>query len=182
MMLPFWSRSPVEVAIAVENALDYEKAIKDRDKGTRQRRYLEEDIRADFAEIIGESPALKTALSLVSVVAPPDSRVLILGETGTGKELIARAIHNLSNRRERAFVKLNLQEVVAIVTVGRGPDRTGFTATSVESSSAKPPRLLLSVSEDSSSWKQLQKIPLFRSPHLQPIRSTNCSICRDVHL
>ncbi len=96
-----------QVAVAVENALDYEKAIKDRDKETKQRLYLEEEIRAEFGEIVGESPALKTALDLVSVVAPADSSVLILGETGTGKELIARAIHNLSSRRGRAFVKLN---------------------------------------------------------------------------
>ena len=96
-----------QVAIAVENALDYEKAIRDRDKETKQRLYLEEEIRAEFGAIVGESPALKTALDLVSVVAPTDSSVLILGETGTGKELIARAIHNLSGRRERAFVKLN---------------------------------------------------------------------------
>ncbi len=96
-----------QVAIAVENALDYETAIKDRDKETKQRRYLEEEIRADFGEIVGESPALKTALSLVSVVAPTDSSVLILGETGTGKELVARAIHKLGSRSEKAFVKLN---------------------------------------------------------------------------
>jgi formate hydrogenlyase transcriptional activator len=96
-----------QVAMAVENALQYEKAIKDRDKETKQRLYLEEEIRAEFGDIVGESPALKTALDLVSVVAPTDSSVLILGETGTGKELIARAIHRLSGRRERAFVKLN---------------------------------------------------------------------------
>jgi formate hydrogenlyase transcriptional activator len=96
-----------QVAVAVENALHYENAIKDRDKETKRRLYLEEEIRAEFGEIVGESPALKTALDLVSVVAPTDSSVLILGETGTGKELIARAIHNLSSRRERAFVKLN---------------------------------------------------------------------------
>src|SRR5271163_996474 len=96
-----------QVAIAVENALDYEKAIKDRDKETKQRLYLEEEIRSEFTEIIGESPALKTALSLVSVVAPTDSTVLVLGETGTGKELVARAIHKLSSRSEKAFVKLN---------------------------------------------------------------------------
>jgi formate hydrogenlyase transcriptional activator len=96
-----------QVAIAVENALEYEKAIKDRDKETKRRLYLEEEIRAQFGEIVGDSPALKTALDLVSVVAPTDSSVLIQGETGTGKELIARAIHNLSSRRERAFVKLN---------------------------------------------------------------------------
>ncbi len=96
-----------QVAIAVENALEYEKAIKDRDRETEQRRYLEQEIRVELGEIVGESPALKSALDLVSVVAPTDSSVLILGETGTGKELIARAIHNLSSRRERAFVKLN---------------------------------------------------------------------------
>jgi formate hydrogenlyase transcriptional activator len=96
-----------QVAIAVENALDYETAVKDRDKETKQRRYLEEEIRAEFGEIVGESPALKTALSLVSVVAPTDSSVLILGETGTGKELVARAIHKLGSRSEKGFVKLN---------------------------------------------------------------------------
>jgi len=96
-----------QVAIAVENALEYEKATKDRDKETKQRLYLEEEIRAEFGEIVGESPALKTALGLVSVVAPTDSSVLILGETGTGKELVARAIHKLSSRGEKAFVKLN---------------------------------------------------------------------------
>jgi formate hydrogenlyase transcriptional activator len=96
-----------QVAIAVENTLEYEQATKDRDKETKQRRYLEEEIRAELGEIVGESPALKTALSLVSVVAPTDSGVLILGETGTGKELVARAIHKLGSRSEKAFVKLN---------------------------------------------------------------------------
>jgi len=60
-----------------------------------------------LGEIVGESAALKTALSMVSVVAPTDSGVLILGETGTGKELVARAVHKLGNRSEKAFVKLN---------------------------------------------------------------------------
>jgi len=96
-----------QVAIAVENALEYEKAIKERDKETKQRRYLEEEIRTQCGAIVGDSPALKAALQLVSVVAPTDSSVLILGETGTGKELVARATHDLSSRRERAFVKLN---------------------------------------------------------------------------
>jgi len=99
----------ISASSQVENALDYEKTINDRDNETKQRLYpyLKEEVRAEFGEIVGESPALKTALHLVSVVAPTDSSVLILGETGTGKELIARAIHNLSSRRERAFVKLN---------------------------------------------------------------------------
>lgn len=96
-----------QIAIAVENTLEYERATKDRDKETKQRLYLEEEIRAEFGAIVGDSPALKGALHLVSVVAPTDSSVMIQGETGTGKELIARAIHNLSGRRERAFVKLN---------------------------------------------------------------------------
>src|SRR5215469_7089205 len=73
----------------------------------KQRLYFEEEVRAKFSAIIGDSPALKTVLDLASVVAPTDSSVLIMGETGVGKELIAHAIHNLSGRRERAFVKLN---------------------------------------------------------------------------
>ena len=96
-----------QVAIAVENTLEYEQATKDRDKETKQRRYLEQEIHAELGEIVGESPALKTALSMVSVVAPTDSGVLILGETGTGKELVARAIHKMGSRSEKAFVKLN---------------------------------------------------------------------------
>jgi formate hydrogenlyase transcriptional activator len=96
-----------QVAIAVENALEYEKAIKDRDQETKQRLYLEEEVRAQCGAIVGESPALKATLQLVAVVAPTDSTVLILGETGTGKELIARVVHDLSARRDRAFVKLN---------------------------------------------------------------------------
>jgi transcriptional regulator with GAF, ATPase, and Fis domain len=74
-----------------------------------EKRYLEEEIREDrgFKEILGQSPALQNNLKQVAIVAPTDSTVLIQGETGTGKELIARAIHNLSNRRERTFVKIN---------------------------------------------------------------------------
>jgi formate hydrogenlyase transcriptional activator len=74
-----------------------------------EKRYLEEEIREErgFQEILGESPALQNNLKQVAIVAPTDSTVLIQGETGTGKELIARAIHNLSNRRERTFVKIN---------------------------------------------------------------------------
>jgi len=103
----FLEQVAVQVAIAVENALDYEKAIKERDKEAKQRLYLEEEIRSEFTEIVGESPTLRAALSLASVVAPTDSSVLIHGETGTGKELVARAIHKLSSRSEKAFVKLN---------------------------------------------------------------------------
>jgi formate hydrogenlyase transcriptional activator len=81
--------------------------IREGDRETKQTGYRQEDIRAALEEIVGESPALKAAMHLVSIVAPTDSSVLIMGETGTGKELIARAIHILSSRRERALVKLN---------------------------------------------------------------------------
>jgi formate hydrogenlyase transcriptional activator len=77
------------------------------DHETRRRLLLEVGIRAELYEVIVESSALKGALNMVSVVAPTDSSVLILGETGTGKELIARRIHNLSSRRGLPFVKLN---------------------------------------------------------------------------
>ena len=96
-----------QVAIAVENALEYQKVIADRDKETKQRLYLEEEIRSEVGAIVGDSPALKATLSLASLVAPTDSSVLIQGDTGTGKELIARAIHDRSGRRGRPFVKLN---------------------------------------------------------------------------
>jgi formate hydrogenlyase transcriptional activator len=68
---------------------------------------IQREIRAEFRAIVGDSPVLKVALHLALIVAPTTSTVLILGETGSGKELIARAIHNLSSRRELAFVKLN---------------------------------------------------------------------------
>jgi formate hydrogenlyase transcriptional activator len=79
--------------------------IREGDK--EERLSVETDFRAAFGAIVGDSRALQISLELVSLVAPTDSSVLINGETGTGKELIARAIHSLSSRRQRAFVKLN---------------------------------------------------------------------------
>ena len=98
-----------QVAIAIENALAYREIAELKNKLAEEKLYLEEEIRTEytFEEIVGESPALKRVLSQAETVAATDSSVLILGETGTGKEVIARAIHNLSQRRERTFVKVN---------------------------------------------------------------------------
>jgi formate hydrogenlyase transcriptional activator len=98
-----------QVAVAVENALAFECIEKLKEKLSRENAYLEEEVRAqhNFEEIIGDSAALRRALKEVETVAPTTSTVLIRGETGTGKELIARALHHLSPRRERTFVKLN---------------------------------------------------------------------------
>jgi formate hydrogenlyase transcriptional activator len=98
-----------QIAIAVENALAFKQIDALKDKLAEEKLYLEEEIRSEFnfEEIVGDSSALKRALAQVEVVAPAGTAVLITGETGTGKELIARAIHNLSPRRERTFVKIN---------------------------------------------------------------------------
>jgi formate hydrogenlyase transcriptional activator len=105
----FLSQIAARIAIAIENALAYEEIFQLKDKLAEEKLYLEEQIRSDlgFEQIIGDSPALKHALQMVETVAPSDSTVLLLGETGTGKELIARAIHERSRRRDRTFVKLN---------------------------------------------------------------------------
>ena len=98
-----------QVAIAIENALSYREIAELKNKLAEEKLYLEEEIRSEytFEEIVGESAALKRVLGQVETVAATDSSVLVLGETGTGKEVIARAIHDLSTRRERTFVKVN---------------------------------------------------------------------------
>jgi formate hydrogenlyase transcriptional activator len=98
-----------QVAIAVENALAYSKIAELKEKLTQEKLYLEDEIRTElnFEEIVGKSAVLRRVLKQVATVAPTDSTVLIYGETGTGKELIARAIHNLSSRLSNSFVKLN---------------------------------------------------------------------------
>ena len=107
--LQFLQQAASQVAIAVENALDYRQIVEAREQLAQQGLYLKEELRTehDFEEIVGESPAILRVLKQVETVAPTDSTVLILGETGTGKELIARAIHNLSSRRDQILVKVN---------------------------------------------------------------------------
>ena len=98
-----------QVAVAVENALAFQKIEALKDKLAKEKAYLEEEARTehDFGNIVGESAVLRATLKKVETVAPTDSTVLVYGETGTGKELIARAVHDLSPRKERTFVKLN---------------------------------------------------------------------------
>ncbi len=98
-----------QVAVAVENALAFQEIAALKDQLAKEKAYLEEEVRTEhhFGEIVGESAALRRVLKQVETVAPTDSTVLIRGETGTGKELVARALHDLSPRRERTFVKLN---------------------------------------------------------------------------
>jgi len=105
----FLSQVANQVAIAVENSIAYRHIAELRDQLAQEKLYLEDEIRSElkFEEIVGSSDALRRVLIQVETVAPTDSTVLIYGETGTGKELIARAVHNLSSRKSNAFVKLN---------------------------------------------------------------------------
>ncbi len=105
----FLKEASGQIAIAIENCLAFSEIFELKEKLAQEKLYLEEEIRGDmnFEQIVGNSPALKHVLQLVETVAPSDSTVLLLGETGTGKELIARAIHDRSRRKNRTFVKVN---------------------------------------------------------------------------
>ena len=105
----FLSQASGQIAVAVQNALAYREISELKEKIAREKVYLEEEIRSEinFEQIHGNSPALRRVLELVEKVAASDSTVLLLGETGTGKELIARALHDHSRRKECTFVKLN---------------------------------------------------------------------------
>jgi len=107
--IEFLSQVANQIALAVENALAFREIRELKEQLSKEKLYLEDEIRAEmnFSQIIGSSPSLRKALKRVETVAPTDSTVLIYGETGTGKELIARAIHDLSPRRAKPFVKLN---------------------------------------------------------------------------
>jgi formate hydrogenlyase transcriptional activator len=121
----------VQVAIALENALAFKEIDALKDKLAVEKLYLEEEIRSElsFDEIIGDSPTLRRVLAQVELVAPASTTVLILGETGTGKEIIARAVHNHSPRRERTFVKVNCAAIPAGLLESElfGHERGAFT-------------------------------------------------------
>jgi formate hydrogenlyase transcriptional activator len=106
---PLLMRVSGQIAIAVRNAMSYQRIEELNAQLAQEKLYLEDEIRSDyqFEEIIGRSKALGRVLREIETVAPTDSTVLISGETGSGKELVARAIHQLSTRRDHAFVKLN---------------------------------------------------------------------------
>jgi len=133
----------MQVAIAVENALAYQGIVGANDQLTEERAYLQEEIRLghDFSEIVGDSPALKQTLQAVETVAPTDTTVIVLGETGTGKELLARAIHDLSPRRERTFVRVSIAALPATLIESElfGHEKGAFTG----ASSAKAGRVEL---------------------------------------
>ena len=123
-----------QVAIGVENALAYSEIADLKNRLAQEKLYLESEIRSDrnfegFDGIVGESPTLRNVLNLVETVAPQDSTVLLLGETGTGKELIARAIHERSRRRERTLVKLNCAAIPSGLLESElfGHERGAFT-------------------------------------------------------
>jgi formate hydrogenlyase transcriptional activator len=125
-----------QVAIAVENALDYRHLTESRERLATAKRYLEDEVRTahQFEEIIGESAALQQVLAQVTVVAPTNATVLIEGETGTGKELIARAIHRLSARREHTFVTVNCAAIPSGLLESElfGHERGAFTGASAQ--------------------------------------------------
>ena len=105
--LDILSQISAQISLALDNALAYGRLNASRNRLEDERFYLESEIRAEFDDLVGTSPALRKVLDQVEIVAPTGATVLLHGETGTGKELIARAVHSLSPRRDRTFVRLN---------------------------------------------------------------------------
>jgi len=108
-------RIAVQVAMAVDNAAAFRRMAEVRDRFRQEKQYLEAEIDREnrFEDIVGESTGLRRVLKEIATVAPTDATVLVQGETGTGKELLARAVHRLSPRHERTFIKLNCAAIPA---------------------------------------------------------------------
>jgi formate hydrogenlyase transcriptional activator len=130
----FLSQASGQIAIAVENALAYKEIAELKDKLAQEKLYLEQEIRTEtdfegMVGIVGQSPALRQVLQLVETVAASDSTVLLLGETGTGKELIARALHDRSLRQSHTLVKLNCAAIPSGLLESElfGHERGAFT-------------------------------------------------------
>ena len=127
--LALLSQTSAQIAIAVENARAYEEISRRNERLIDENQYLERELHREFTEIVGASSVLRKLLRAVKTVAPTDSTVLLLGETGTGKELIARAIHDLSSRRARTFVRMSAAAVPASLFESElfGHERGAFT-------------------------------------------------------
>jgi formate hydrogenlyase transcriptional activator len=125
-----------QIAIALENSLAYRELTEIKERLAVEKLYLEDDIRFDrnFGNMLGESPAFQAALKSVQVVAPTDATVLILGETGTGKELFARKVHDLSGRSRNSFVKVNCAAIPAGLLESElfGHEKGAFTGALVQ--------------------------------------------------
>ena len=121
----------IQISLALDNALAYGRLNASAARLEEERLYLESEIRAEhnFEDIVGKSAALRKVLDQVAIVAPTGSTVLLHGETGTGKELLARAIHNLSPRRQRTFVRLNCAAIPSGLVESElfGHERGAFT-------------------------------------------------------
>ena len=119
----------VQIAIAIENARAYQEVTTLNSQLTDEKQYLEVELQQEFGDIVGVSPTVQQVLKAVKTVAPTDRTVLILGETGTGKELIARAIHNLSPRRGRSFVRTSVAALPETLLEGElfGHEKGAFT-------------------------------------------------------
>jgi formate hydrogenlyase transcriptional activator len=111
----FLAQVTKQIAIAVENSLSYRELSEIKERLATEKLYLEDEIRLDqnIGNMIGNSAAFQSILKSIQIVSPTDSTVLILGETGTGKELVARAIHELSRRSTGSFVKVNCAAIPA---------------------------------------------------------------------
>jgi formate hydrogenlyase transcriptional activator len=118
-----------QIAIALENARAYEEVTDRNAHLIDEKQYLERELHNEFVEIIGTSVALRRVLKSVKTVAPTDSTVLLLGETGTGKELIAHAVHNLSPRSGRTFVRMSAAALPATLLESElfGHEKGAFT-------------------------------------------------------
>lgn len=120
-----------QIAIATENSLAYRELSAIKDKLATEKLYLEDEIRIDqnLGNMVGESPAFQAVLSAIHVVAPTNAVVLIEGETGTGKELVARALHDLSERSKRSLIKVNCAAIPATLLESElfGHEKGSFT-------------------------------------------------------